>query len=103
MSRPILPMSTEEKPTGSPALTSTPAPTSPSPPTSQLPGDCLPCKLVGCAGFGGLGLYSYYQAAQLPKTLVARRLGLVAMGTGFIGAAVYRLTMPIPPPPPSDS
>ncbi|KAF9368259.1 hypothetical protein CPC16_005531, partial [Podila verticillata] len=77
---------------------------SPTPPTSpsQLPGDCLPCKVVGCAGFGGLGLYSYYQASQLPKNLVARRLGLVAMGTGFVGAAIYRLTMPLPPPP-SDS
>ncbi|KAG0342175.1 hypothetical protein BG000_006500 [Podila horticola] len=95
MSRPVLPMSTEDKPTGSP--TPTPQPTSPSQSSSQLPGDCLPCKLVGCAGFGGLGLYSYYQAAQLPKNLVARRLGLIAMGTGFVGAAVYRLTMPIPP------
>ncbi|KAG0011071.1 hypothetical protein BGZ80_000974 [Entomortierella chlamydospora] len=54
----------------------------------QLPADCLPC-------FGGLGLYSFYQAQQLPKTLVARRLGLGLMGTAFIGAAVYRLTMPI--------
>jgi hypothetical protein len=42
----------------------------------------MPCKLVGCAGFGGLGLYSFYQAQQLPKNLVARRLGLGAMGTG---------------------
>ncbi|KAF9400569.1 hypothetical protein BGX21_004006 [Mortierella sp. AD011] len=61
----------------------------------QLPADCLPCKIVGCVGFGGLGLYSFYQAQQLPKTLVARRLGLGLMGTAFIGAAVYRLTMPI--------
>ncbi|KAG0042066.1 hypothetical protein BGZ89_007089 [Linnemannia elongata] len=61
------------------------------------PADCMPCKLVGCAGFGGLGLYSFYQAQQLPKNLVARRLGLGAMGTAFIGAAIYRLTMPIPP------
>ncbi|KAI8596558.1 hypothetical protein EDD21DRAFT_387916 [Dissophora ornata] len=70
----------------------------------QLPGDCLPCKIVGCAGFGGLGLYSFYQAQQLPKTLVARRLGLGLMGTAFIGAAVYRLTMPIgqQQPPPSE-
>ncbi|KAG0020911.1 hypothetical protein BGZ82_011472 [Podila clonocystis] len=96
MSRPVLPMSTEEKPTES--TTPTPRLTSPSQAPAQLPRDCLPCKLVGCAGFGGLGLYSYYQAAQLPKTLVARRLGLIAMGTGFVGAAVYRLTMPIPPP-----
>lgn len=91
----------------------------------------MPCKLVGCAGFGGLGLYSFYQAQQLPKNLVARRLGLGAMGTGtyccsfdekyyelvaffdqhflqltfrllaFIGAAIYRLTMPIPPQQPA--
>ncbi|KAG0031580.1 hypothetical protein BGZ81_000992 [Podila clonocystis] len=101
MSRPVLPMSTEEKPTGSPTLT--PQLATPSQAPAQLPGDCLPCKLVGCAGFGGLGLYSYYQAAQLPKTLIARRLGLIAMGTGFVGAAVYRLTMPIPPPQSSDS
>ncbi|KAF8930385.1 hypothetical protein BGZ47_000586, partial [Haplosporangium gracile] len=45
------------------------------------PADCMPCKLVGCAGFGGLGVYSFYQAQQLPKNLVARRLGLGAMGT----------------------
>ncbi|KAF9131665.1 hypothetical protein BGW39_001476 [Mortierella sp. 14UC] len=66
------------------------------------PADCLPCKLVGCAGFGGLGLYSFYQAQQLPKNLVARRLGLGAMGTAFIGAAIYRLTMPIPPQQPAN-
>ncbi|KAI7817568.1 hypothetical protein BC939DRAFT_507273 [Gamsiella multidivaricata] len=60
----------------------------------QLPADCLPCKVVGCVGFSGLGLYSFYQAQQLPRNLVARRLGLGLMGTVFIGAAVYRLTMP---------
>ncbi|KAF9897062.1 hypothetical protein BX616_006245, partial [Lobosporangium transversale] len=49
----------------------------------QLPTDCLPCKVIGCAGFGGLGLYSFYQAQQLPKTLVARRLGLGLLGTGM--------------------
>ncbi|GJJ77390.1 hypothetical protein EMPS_09749 [Entomortierella parvispora] len=65
------------------------------PQQQQLPGDCLPCKLIGCAGFGGLGLYSFYQAQQLPKNLVARRLGLGVMGSAFIAAAVYRLTMPI--------
>ncbi|KAF9948755.1 hypothetical protein BGZ72_009366 [Mortierella alpina] len=55
----------------------------------------MPCKIIGCAGFGGLGLYSFYQAQQLPKTLIARRLGLGLMGTAFIGAAVYRMSMPI--------
>ncbi|KAG0314493.1 hypothetical protein BGZ97_009238 [Linnemannia gamsii] len=69
--------------------------------TPPPPADCMPCKLVGCAGFGGLGLYSFYQAQQLPKNLVARRLGLGAMGTAFIGAAVYRLTMPMPPQQPA--
>ncbi|KAG0364145.1 hypothetical protein BGX24_004757 [Mortierella sp. AD032] len=69
--------------------------------TPPPPTDCMPCKLVGCAGFGGLGLYSFYQAQQLPKNLVARRLGLAAMGSAFIGAAIYRLTMPIPPQQPT--
>ncbi|KAG9320266.1 hypothetical protein KVV02_001185 [Mortierella alpina] len=64
-------------------------------PQQQQPPDCMPCKIIGCAGFGGLGLYSFYQAQQLPKTLVARRLGLGLMGTAFIGAAVYRISMPI--------
>ncbi|KAF9933486.1 hypothetical protein FBU30_005327 [Linnemannia zychae] len=43
--------------------------------------DCMPCKIVGFIGFGGLGLYSFYQAQQLPKNLVARRVGLGVMGT----------------------
>lgn len=42
----------------------------------------MPCKIVGCIGFGGLGAYSFYQVQQLPKNLVARRLGLGLMGTG---------------------
>ncbi|KAF9405727.1 hypothetical protein BGZ94_003403 [Podila epigama] len=67
--------------------------------TPTPPADCLPCKLVGCAGFSGLGLYSYYQASQLPKNQVSQRIGLAVLGTGFIGAAIYRLSMPIAPVP----
>ncbi|KAG0337633.1 hypothetical protein BG004_007565 [Podila humilis] len=74
MSLPRLPMPVEDKP-------SLLASSQPASSQQQLPGDCLPCKLIGCAGFGGLGLYSYYQASQIPQNLVARRLGLVALGT----------------------
>ncbi|KAF9969383.1 hypothetical protein BGZ73_008282 [Actinomortierella ambigua] len=69
----------------SPASTQTPPPQ-----------DCMPCKIIGAGGFGGLGAYSFYQRAQIPKNLVARRAGMAALGSVFIGAAVYRLLMPLP-------
>ncbi|KAG0224831.1 hypothetical protein BGW42_004841 [Actinomortierella wolfii] len=63
---------------------------------TPAPQDCMPCKIIGAGGFGGLGAYSFYQRAQIPKNLVARRAGMAALGSVFIGSAVYRLWMPLP-------
>ncbi|KAG0249812.1 hypothetical protein DFQ27_009770 [Actinomortierella ambigua] len=64
-------------------------------PPPPPPQDCTPCKIIGAGGFGGLGAYSFYQRAQIPKNLAARRAGMAVLGSVFIGAAVYRLLMPV--------
>ncbi|KAJ1919469.1 hypothetical protein H4219_001939 [Mycoemilia scoparia] len=45
--------------------------------------DCLGCRLVGAAAFGGLAGYTLYQRSQLSKANYAgRRAGLLVFSAG---------------------
>ncbi|EPX73748.1 uncharacterized protein SOCG_02966 [Schizosaccharomyces octosporus yFS286] len=55
--------------------------------------DCLPCRLVGATAFTGLGVYAYWQS-NIPRGTPfyrTRRLGILSLATGFVGAGLYRL------------
>ncbi|KAI8889627.1 hypothetical protein K501DRAFT_170393, partial [Backusella circina FSU 941] len=55
--------------------------------------DCLPCKITGAVGFGGLGGYALREANQLNKLPGKQRtaVGLGVAGVVFISAGFYRL------------
>ncbi|KAI8382914.1 hypothetical protein BD560DRAFT_444041 [Blakeslea trispora] len=57
--------------------------------------DCLPCKVTGALGFGGLGAYALREANTLGKMPGKSRtaVGLGVAGVVFISAGLYRLVL----------
>ncbi|KAI9475947.1 MAG: hypothetical protein EXX96DRAFT_620420 [Benjaminiella poitrasii] len=55
--------------------------------------DCLPCKITGALGFGGLGAYTLREATIINKIPGRARtaVGLGVTGVVFISAGLYRL------------
>lgn len=63
--------------------------------TEKVYEDCLPCKITGALGFGGLGAYALREATVVNK-LPGRAntaVGLGVAGVVFISAGLYRLAM----------
>lgn len=62
--------------------------------------DCLPCRLVGTATLGGVGIYALYQSrAQAPGSAVGKRVmaGLgVCMSCSSITVALVLLMAALP-------
>ncbi|KAL7327793.1 hypothetical protein PS15p_206166 [Mucor circinelloides] len=57
--------------------------------------DCLPCKITGALGFGGLGAYALREASVVNKLpgRAKTAVGLGVTGVVFISAGLYRLAM----------
>ncbi|KAG2209590.1 hypothetical protein INT46_007585, partial [Mucor plumbeus] len=57
--------------------------------------DCLPCKITGALGFGGLGAYALREATVVNKLpgRAKTAVGLGVTGVVFISAGLYRLVM----------
>ncbi|OBZ87186.1 hypothetical protein A0J61_04768 [Choanephora cucurbitarum] len=57
--------------------------------------DCLPCKVTGALGFGGLGAYALKEANTLSKMPGKSRtaVSLGVAGVVFISAGLYRLVL----------
>ncbi|KAI8645579.1 hypothetical protein BD408DRAFT_411680 [Parasitella parasitica] len=61
----------------------------------QVYQDCLPCKITGALGFGGLGAYALREASVVNKVpgRAKTAVGLGVAGAAFISAGVYRLAI----------
>ncbi|CAG8494733.1 15658_t:CDS:2 [Funneliformis caledonium] len=53
--------------------------------------DCLSCRLIGAATFGGLGVFTIYQSYIHSLMSRGYRCGLVCVGFGFLQVGLYRL------------
>ncbi|KAJ3551119.1 hypothetical protein NM688_g4917 [Phlebia brevispora] len=59
---------------------------------AQAVEDCLPCRIVGSAALGGVGIYALNQSrAHQPGSIVGKRI-LAGLGVCFLVASALRWT-----------